>query len=89
MCTGIVHSDLKPANFMLVSGTLKLIDFGIANALQPDMTSVTLDQTVGTVNYMSPEAIMDTSGGRSEDGTRSEPRLKVSTIVAINICPHI
>jgi serine/threonine-protein kinase TTK/MPS1 len=30
----IVHSDLKPANFLVVKGILKLIDFGIATKIQ-------------------------------------------------------
>ncbi|KAK7056747.1 Serine/threonine kinase mps1 [Paramarasmius palmivorus] len=53
----IVHSDLKPANFVMVKGQLKLIDFGIANAIANDTTNMYRDHQVGTLNYMSPEAI--------------------------------
>ncbi len=50
----IVHTDLKPANFIFVRGSLKLIDFGIAKSLQSDTTNIHRDQYVGTLNYMSP-----------------------------------
>ncbi|KAK3114965.1 hypothetical protein LTR53_006144 [Teratosphaeriaceae sp. CCFEE 6253] len=67
----IVHSDLKPANFLLVQGRLKLIDFGIANAIETDHTvNVHRDSHVGTPNYMSPESITDTNApgpGASRD----------------------
>ena len=57
----VVHSDLKPANFLLVQGRLKLIDFGIANAIQDNTVNVHREQQVGTPNYMSPEALIDSN----------------------------
>ncbi|KAK4988077.1 hypothetical protein LTR50_004193 [Elasticomyces elasticus] len=65
----IVHSDLKPANFLLVQGRLKLIDFGIANAIDTDNTvNVHRDSHVGTPNYMSPESITDANAATPEAG---------------------
>ena len=57
---------------------MKLIDFGIANAIQKERTSVTLEQQIGTVNYMSPEAIVDTHGGSQVDASGNvKPHIKV------------
>ena len=52
-----MHSDLKPGNFLFVGAALKLIDFGIASNIPSNKTSVVKDVQVGTLNYMSPEAI--------------------------------
>jgi len=60
----IIHGDLKPANFLFVKGALKLIDFGIAKAIQSDdTTNIYRDSQIGTLNYMSPESILDTGTG--------------------------
>ncbi len=42
----IIHGDLKPANFVFVQGMLKLIDFGIARAIQSDTTNVVQESFV-------------------------------------------
>ncbi|MHC4991506.1 MAG: serine/threonine-protein kinase [Planctomycetota bacterium] len=60
---GIIHRDLKPSNILVVEqdgrALPKIIDFGVAKALTPDLTEATLmtqpGQVVGTPQYMSPE----------------------------------
>jgi len=67
---GIIHRDLKPANIMLThDDTVKVLDFGIAKALDPDGPGTNASQAptvsadhhtaagtmVGTPTYMSPE----------------------------------
>lgn len=53
----IVHSDLKPGNFLIVGGQLKVIDFGIAKKISNDTTNISHDTSVGTLTYMAPEAV--------------------------------
>lgn len=62
----IIHGDLKPANFLFVQGKLQLIDFGIARAIKNDTTNIYRDAQIGTLNYMSPEAILDTNVGNAK-----------------------
>lgn len=61
----IVHSDLKPANFLFVKGVLKIIDFGIANAVPDHTVNVYRSAQIGTPNYMAPEALETQGCGRS------------------------
>jgi len=55
----IYHRDLKPSNLMLCdNGTLKVLDFGLAVALDADRSRYTsTGQTIGTPAFMAPEQI--------------------------------
>ena len=57
---GVIHRDIKPANMMLVSGTVKLMDFGIAKAAGDQRLTMT-GTTMGSLYYMSPEQIKGAS----------------------------
>jgi serine/threonine protein kinase/tetratricopeptide (TPR) repeat protein len=60
---GIIHRDLKPSNVLVTLSdgrpVPKVIDFGVAKAIGPQLTEQTLQTElgtmVGTVEYMSPE----------------------------------
>lgn len=60
---GIIHRDIKPSNVLVTrhdhQAVPKVIDFGVAKALQQDLTDKTIftrfQEFVGTPAYMSPE----------------------------------
>ncbi len=54
---GIVHRDLKPANVLLSTTGPRVIDFGIARALDAADGPTRTGQFVGTPNYLPPELL--------------------------------
>src|SRR5439155_12233570 len=66
---GVVHRDLKPENIMLDSeDRIKLIDFGIAAKTGARrLTFAKLSQTLGTLDYISPEQVKGKRGDARSD----------------------
>ncbi|MFC4909982.1 protein kinase domain-containing protein [Actinomadura gamaensis] len=55
---GLVHRDLKPSNVLLSLTGPRVIDFGIARALDVAVSHTRTGQVVGTPGYIAPEQVM-------------------------------
>ncbi|MCT1684595.1 Stk1 family PASTA domain-containing Ser/Thr kinase [Corynebacterium appendicis] len=67
--SGIIHRDVKPANIMVTStGEVKVMDFGIARALDDSTAAMTQTSAViGTAQYLSPEQARGKSADARSD----------------------
>src|SRR3954447_21174543 len=64
--SGLIHRDLKPSNIVLTDNGPRVIDFGIARALEEASLTAT-GLVVGTPGYLSPEQITGGAIGPASD----------------------
>jgi predicted Ser/Thr protein kinase/negative regulator of sigma E activity len=64
---GLVHRDLKPGNVIMAADGPRIIDFGIARALDATTGITATGAVVGTYAYMSPEQFRGEVAGPASD----------------------
>lgn len=68
----VIHSDLKPGNFIMVGCEVKLIDFNTSTAMTSERTSITMSTDCGTMQYMAPEMLMKNEESKSMINTKTD-----------------
>jgi serine/threonine protein kinase len=75
----IVHRDIKPSNILVTTdGIPKLLDFGIAKLLEPELAGQTIDSTSSALRLMTPDYA-------SPEQIRGEPITPASDVYALGV----
>jgi serine/threonine protein kinase/WD40 repeat protein len=67
--SGVIHRDIKPSNIMIEpNGHVWILDFGLAR-LESQHSMTETGEILGTLRYMSPERLMNSSDARLDRRT--------------------